>query len=50
MKLPLPVKKTIDLEGRLVKDGVRKAIRERQDALHELNLLTSTGSFRRENP
>jgi hypothetical protein len=23
-------------EGRLVKDGVRKAIRERQDALHEL--------------
>jgi hypothetical protein len=36
MKLPPPVKKTIDLEGGLVKDGVRKAIRDRQNALHEL--------------
>jgi hypothetical protein len=36
MKLPPPAKKTIDLEGRLVKDGVRKAIRDRRDALHEL--------------
>jgi hypothetical protein len=36
MKLPSPAKKTIDLEGRLIKDGVRKAIRDRQDALHEL--------------
>jgi hypothetical protein len=36
MKLPLPAKKTIDLEGRLIKDGVRKAIRDRQNALHEL--------------
>jgi hypothetical protein len=36
MKLPPPAKKTIDLEGRLIKDGVRKAIRDRQDALHEL--------------
>jgi hypothetical protein len=36
MKLPAPAKKTIDLEGRLIKDGVRKAIRNRQDSLHEL--------------
>jgi hypothetical protein len=36
MKLPAPAKKTIDMEGRLIKDGVRKAIRNRQDALHEL--------------
>jgi hypothetical protein len=36
MKLPPPAKKTIDLEGRLIKDGVRKAISDRQNALHEL--------------
>jgi hypothetical protein len=36
MKLPPPAKKTIDLEGRLIKDGVRKAIGDRQNALHEL--------------
>jgi hypothetical protein len=36
MKLPPPAKKTIDLEGRLIKDGVRKAIKDRQNALHEL--------------
>jgi hypothetical protein len=36
MKLPPPAKKTIDLEGRLIKDGVRKAIQDRQNALHEL--------------
>jgi hypothetical protein len=36
MKLPPPARKTIDLEGKLVKDGVRKAIRDRQNALHEL--------------
>jgi hypothetical protein len=36
MKLQPPAKKTIDLEGRLIKDGVRKAIRDRQNALHEL--------------
>ena len=29
-------RKTIDLEGRLVKDGVRTALRDRQDALSEL--------------
>jgi hypothetical protein len=31
--------KTIDLEGRLIKDGVRKAIGDRQNALHELVTL-----------
>jgi hypothetical protein len=36
MKLPPPARKTIDLEGRLIKDGVRKAIRDRQNVLHEL--------------
>jgi hypothetical protein len=36
MKLPPPARKTIDLEGKQIKDGVRKAIRDRQNALHEL--------------
>jgi hypothetical protein len=36
IELPPPAKKTIDLEGRIVKDGVRKALRERQDALTDL--------------
>jgi hypothetical protein len=36
LKLPPPAKKTIDLEARLIKDGVRKAICDRQNALHEL--------------
>jgi hypothetical protein len=36
MDLPPPARKTIDLQGRLVKDGVRKAIRERQLALADL--------------
>jgi hypothetical protein len=34
--LPPPARKTIDLEGRLVKDGVRTVLRDRQDALNEL--------------
>jgi hypothetical protein len=34
--LPAPARKTIDLEGRIVKDGVRKALRDRQLALTEL--------------
>jgi hypothetical protein len=34
--LPRPARKTIDLEGRIVKDGVRKALRDRQLALAEL--------------
>jgi hypothetical protein len=31
-----PARKTIDLEGRIVKDGVSKALRDRQLALAEL--------------
>jgi hypothetical protein len=36
MELPPPARKTIDLEGRIVKDGVRKALRDRQLPLAEL--------------
>jgi hypothetical protein len=36
MELPPPARKTIDLEGRLVKDGVRKAVSDRQNALADL--------------
>jgi hypothetical protein len=36
MELPPPAGKTIDPEGRLVKDGVRKAIMDRKTALTEL--------------
>ena len=39
-------KKTIDLEGRLVKDDVKSALRDRQTALSELAMLSaSTGSL-----
>jgi hypothetical protein len=34
--LPPPTRKTIDLEGRLVKDGVRKALKDRQAVLADL--------------
>ena len=36
VELPPPTRKTIDLEGRIVKDGVREALRDRQFALAEL--------------
>jgi hypothetical protein len=36
MDLPPLARKTIDLEGRLVKDGVREAIRERRIVLTDL--------------
>jgi hypothetical protein len=36
IELPPPARKTIDLEGRIVKDGVRKALRDRHLALAEL--------------
>jgi hypothetical protein len=36
IKLPPPARKTIDLEGRIVKDGVKKALRDRQLTLAEL--------------
>jgi hypothetical protein len=36
VELPPPARKTIDLEGRVVKDGIRKELRDRQLALAEL--------------
>jgi hypothetical protein len=36
INLPPPASKTIDLEGRVVKDGVRAVLRDRQEALSEL--------------
>jgi hypothetical protein len=36
IELPAPARKTIDLEGRIVKDGVLKAVKDRQLALEEL--------------
>jgi hypothetical protein len=36
IELPPPALKTIDLKGRLVKDGVRKAVLDRQNALTDL--------------
>jgi hypothetical protein len=36
LELPPPAKKKIDLESRLIKDGVRKAIQDRQTALQDL--------------
>jgi hypothetical protein len=36
IELPPPARKTIDLEGRIVRDGVKKALRDRQLALAEL--------------
>ena len=36
VELPPPARKTIDLEARIVKDGVRKTVRERQAALNDL--------------
>jgi hypothetical protein len=37
VELPPPVRKTIDLEGRIVKDGVRKVVKDRQVALGDLS-------------
>jgi hypothetical protein len=36
MDLEPPARKTIDLEGRIVQDGVRKAVRERPTVLADL--------------
>jgi hypothetical protein len=36
VELPPPAKKTIDLEGRLIKDGIRKTLVQRRDALDGL--------------
>jgi len=35
VELPAPARKTIDLEGRIVKDGVRRVVKDRQLALGE---------------
>jgi hypothetical protein len=35
-RFPAPAKKAIDLEGRIVKDGVRKVVKDRQLALADL--------------
>jgi hypothetical protein len=43
--LPPPGRKTIDLEGRVVKDGVRTALRDRQDALS--NLVEAIRKYRK---
>jgi len=36
IELPFPAKKTIDLEGRLIKDAVRRTIKEHRKTLTEL--------------
>jgi hypothetical protein len=45
IELPAPLRKTIDLEGRIVKDGVRKIVTDRQLALAEL--LKAIREFRK---
>ena len=45
IELPVPARKTIDLEGRIVKDGVRKTVKDRQLALDEL--LKAVSEFRK---
>jgi hypothetical protein len=45
IELPAPARKTIDLEGRIVKDGVRKTVKDRQLALDEL--LKAVSEFRK---
>jgi hypothetical protein len=42
--LPPPARKTIDLEGRGVKEGVRKELRDRQLALTELVQAINTSA------
>ena len=43
--LPAPARKTIDLEGRVVKEGVRKIVNDRQVALQNLvHAINSSGS------
>jgi hypothetical protein len=45
VELPPPARKIIDLEGRIVKDGVRKTVKDRQLALDEL--VKAIREFRR---
>ncbi len=44
-ELPPPAKKTIDLEGRLVKDAVRRTIKNHRNTLAEL--VHAVGEFRK---
>jgi hypothetical protein len=45
IELPAPARKTIDLEGQIVKDGVRKTVKDRQIALDML--LKAIREFRK---
>ena len=45
VELPPPARKTIDLEGGIVKDGVRKTVKNRQIALGDL--VTAIQEFRK---
>jgi hypothetical protein len=45
VELPPPARKTIDLEGRIVKDGVGKTVKGRRLALNEL--VKAIGEFRK---
>jgi hypothetical protein len=45
IELPGPARQTIDLEGRIVKDGVRKTVKDRQIALD--SLLKAIREFRK---
>jgi hypothetical protein len=36
LELPPPARKTIDLEGRVVKEGVRKSLKARQTIVHAI--------------
>lgn len=49
LEVPPPARKTIDLEGRLIKDAVRKALRDRKDALtalvHAIQTYRESGRF-----
>ena len=45
VELPPPARKTKDLEGRIVKDGVGKTVEDRELALNEL--VKAIGEFRK---
>ena len=45
IELPPPARKTIDLEGRVVKDRLKNALKDRQNALSEL--VGAVGLFKK---
>jgi|ERR1700730_8307096 hypothetical protein len=45
IEAPAPTRKSLDLEGRAVKDAVRKALHERQDAL--VRLVNAVKEYKR---